>query len=59
MEYDDKDVTLSYDVREFLEAVGEALSQHLERVHQDKNRMATIPKEEEGSDESGRVIPGK
>ena len=38
MENDDKDVTLSYDVREFLETVGEALSQYLERLHKNKNR---------------------
>ena len=59
MENDDGDVTLSYDVREFLEAVGEALSQHLDRVHQDKNEMTTIPKKEEDTDESSRVIPGQ
>ena len=54
-----KDKPFSPDVREFLAEVGEALRDHLERMHQARGIIPLTPMEDEDSDESGRVFPSQ
>ena len=54
-----RDKSFSPDVREFLTEVGEALRDHLERMHQERSKIPPIQMEGEGTDESGRVFPSQ
>ena len=54
-----QDSTHPPDVREFLEAVGEALRDRLERIHRERGKIPKLPQEDEDTDESGRVFPSQ